>query len=557
MRMRNALLASTAAGAAALFQLGFAAPALAQSTAALTGSVSSAAEPVMEGVVVSAKKDGSTITVSVVTDDKGHYSFPAARLEPGHYTLGARAVGYDLDGPKAADVTAGQAATADIKLKPTQHLANQLTNAEWMMSMPGTDEQKSFLLNCNSCHTIERIVRSTHDAEEFKQVFHRMASYYPGSTPRKPQPLVGTATRDVGRGDANTQKTAEWLASINLSQQDHWSYPLKTLPRLTGKSTHVIITEYDLPNPLIEPHDVALDREGTVWYSDFGQMYLGKMDAKTGKVTQYPIPEVKKGFPVGTLNLEFDKDDNPWVGVMYQSAIAKFDKKTETFKTWSTPKEWDTDAGQLGHLALEGTPTDNKVWIKNSDGGNIYRLDLTDNKFENLGSFKDPRTGKRIGTYGLHSDVENNIYLLDFAAGNIVKVDAKTKLPTVYLTPTPNSRPRRGRVDAEGRLWFAEYNGNAIGMLDPKAGKISEWKVPTAWSAPYDAEAGRNGEAWTGSMLTDRVARLDIKSGQYTEYPLPHSTNIRRVYVDDSKSPGTLWVGNNHGASIVKVEPLD
>jgi virginiamycin B lyase len=554
MRMRNALLASTAAGAALLFQVGFAAPALAQSAAALAGSVSSAAEPVMEGVVVSAKKDGSTITVSVVTDDKGHYSFPAARLEPGHYTLSARAVGYDLDGPKTADVTAGQAASADIKLKPTQHLPNQLTNAEWMMSMPGTDEQKAFLLNCNSCHTIERIVRSTHDAAEFEQTFLRMGGYYPGSTPRKPQRLVGDALRAVGNSD---KSAAEYLASINLSQRDTWNYPLKTLPRLTGKSTHVIITEYDLPNSQIEPHDVALDRSGTVWYSDFGQMFLGKMDPTTGKVTQYPIPETKKGFPVGTLNLEFDKDDNPWVGVMYQGSIAKFDKKTETFQTWSTPKEWDTNMDQLGHLALTGTTVDNKVWIKNSDGGNIYRLDLTDNKFENLGAFKDPRTGKRIGTYGLHSDAENNIYLLDFAAGNIVKVDAKTKLPTVYLTPTPNSRPRRGRVDAEGRLWFAEYNGNAIGMLDPKAGKISEWKVPTPWSAPYDAEAGRNGEAWTGSMLTDRVARLDIKSGQYTEYPLPHSTNIRRVYVDDSKSPGTLWVGNNHGASIVKVEPLD
>ena len=68
----------------------------------------------------------------------------------------------------------------------------------------------------------------------------------------------------------------------------------------------------------------------------------------------------------------------------------------------------------------------------------------------------DSRTGRRIGTYGLHSDAENNIYLLDFAAGNIVKVDAKTGSPTVYLTPTPNSRPRRGRVDAQGRLWFAE-----------------------------------------------------------------------------------------------------
>ncbi len=554
MRMRNALLASTAATAAVLFQFGLAAPASAQSAAALAGKVSSAAEPVMEGVVVSAKKDGSTITVSVVSNDKGEFSFPAARLEPGHYTLSARAVGYDLDGPKAADVTAGQAASADIKLKPTGNLPSQLTNAEWMMSMPGTDAQKSFLLNCNSCHTIERIVRSTHDADEFSQIFQRMGGYYPGSTPRKPQRLVGDTLRAVGNAD---RSAAEYLASINLSQHDTWNYPLKTLPRLTGKSTHVIITEYDLPNSLIEPHDVALDRQGTVWYSDFGQMFLGKMDAKTGKVTQYPIPETKKGFPVGTLNLEFDKDDNPWVGVMYQGAIAKFDKKTEKFQEWTTPKEWDTNMDQLGHLALTGTPVDNKVWIKNSDGGNIYRLDLTDNKFEDLGAFKDPRSGKRIGTYGLHSDQANNIYLLDFAAGNIVKIDAKTKLPTVYLTPTPNSRPRRGRVDAEGRLWFAEYNGNAIGMFDPKTEKISEWKVPTPWSAPYDAEAGRNGEAWTGSMLTDHVARLDIKSGQYTEYPLPHPTNIRRVFIDDSKSPGTLWVGNNHGASIVKVEPLD
>ena len=551
--MRTRWLITTAA--AALFAL----PQFAQAQApvALAGQVSSAKEGAMEGVVVSAKKAGGTITVSVVSDEKGRYTFPAERLEPGHYTLGARAAGYDLDGPNAADVAAGQPATADIKLKPTHNLPGQLTNAEWMLSMPGSDEQKSILLNCNSCHTIERIVRSVHTPDEFLQIFQRMGGYYPGSTPQKPQRLVGDVLREVGRGGDNARKNAEFLASINLSQQETWSYPLKTLPRLTGKSTHVIITEYDLPNRLIQPHDVMLDRQGTVWYSDFGQMFLGKMDAKTGKVTQYPIPEVKKGYPVGTLNLEFDRDDNPWVGVMYQSAIAKFDKKTETFQTWSTPKEWDTDAGQLGHLALEGTPVDNKVWIKNSDGGNIYRLDLGSNRMENLGSFKDPRTSRRIGTYGLHSDAQNNVYLLDFAAGNIVKVDAKTKAPTVYMTPSPNSRPRRGRVDAEGRLWFAEYNGNAIGMFDPKTEKISEWKVPTPWSAPYDAEAGRNGEAWTGSMLTDRVARLDVKSGQYTEYQLPHPTNIRRVHIDDSKKPGTLWVGNNHGASIVKVEPLD
>jgi streptogramin lyase len=94
-------------------------------------------------------------------------------------------------------------------------------------------------------------------------------------------------------------------------------------------------------------------------------------------------------------------------------------------------------------------------------------------------------------------------------------------------------------------------------MFDPKTEKIQEWKVPTAWTAPYDAAAGKDGSAWTASMLTDRVSRLDVKSGQYTEYPLPRATNVRRVFVDDTTKPSALWVGSNHGGSIVKVEPLD
>ena len=139
-------------------------------------------------------------------------------------------------------------------------------------------------------------MKSTHDADEFLQVFQRMGHYYPGSTPLKPQRLAGNAATRHRQRSRKRSKTAEWLASINLSQQETWSWPLKTLPRLTGKSTHVIITEYDLPNKLIQPHDVMLDHEGNVWYSDFGQMFLGKMDPKTGKVTQYPIPVSQAGL---------------------------------------------------------------------------------------------------------------------------------------------------------------------------------------------------------------------------------------------------------------------
>jgi len=81
--------------------------------------------------------------------------------------------------------------------------------------------------------------------------------------------------------------------------------------------------------------------------------------------------------------------------------------------------------------------------------------------------------------------------------------------------------------------------------------------MPTPWSNPYDVAVDKNGEAWTGSMLSDRIARLDSKSGQIVEYLLPKSTNVRRVFVDDSTTPVTFWVGSNHGASIIKLEPFD
>ncbi len=119
------------------------------SAAALTGQVSSQKEGLMEGVVVGAKKEGSTITVNVTSDEKGGYSFPAAKLSPGRYALKIRAAGYDLDGPKAIDIVEGKVAKANIKLKPTKDLAAQLSDAEWALSIPGTEEQKRFLLGCN------------------------------------------------------------------------------------------------------------------------------------------------------------------------------------------------------------------------------------------------------------------------------------------------------------------------------------------------------------------------------------------------------------------------
>ncbi len=133
--MRASLMLTLAATAAAMALP----PALhAETAAALTGTVSSEAEGKMEGVVVTAHQPGSIVQVSVTTNEEGRYSFPASHLKPGTYELEIRAVGYDLPAAVKATVSTVEAASADLKLVKTRNLAHQLTNAEWMMSFPGT-----------------------------------------------------------------------------------------------------------------------------------------------------------------------------------------------------------------------------------------------------------------------------------------------------------------------------------------------------------------------------------------------------------------------------------
>src|SRR4051812_5312714 len=190
MRMKALLLASTV--------LALTGPlpesAQAQTSGTLSGQVSSTEEGAMEGVLVSARREGSHFTTTVVSNDKGQFSFPAANLEPGEYSITTRAAGYTLSGPKTVDVGADGAA-ADIKLARAKNLVSQLSNAEWLISVPGDDRLKSFLPDCVGCHTLQRVFTASHDAAEWAQVFTRMGRYAPESVPTRPQLIVPGGAR--------------------------------------------------------------------------------------------------------------------------------------------------------------------------------------------------------------------------------------------------------------------------------------------------------------------------------------------------------------------------
>src|SRR5437660_7905254 len=377
----------------------------------LSGKVTSSEEGAMEGVLVSAKRAGSTITVTGVSDAQGRYSFPAKRLAPGRYALHVRAVGYELDSPEMVTVT-NKGAVAELKLKKAADLAAQLSNGEWLASVPGTDRQKDLLLNCVGCHTLERIARSRYDADAFtKTVLPRMQGYVNQSIPQHPQLRKAERLMEE-RGDQRVQvyrSTAEYLATINRGPAQKWSYELKTLPRPSGRATRVVYTEYDLPRETISPHDVIVDKEGIAWYSSFGEQNLGRLDPKTGEVREFPIDVHKPGFPTGLLGLRSDREGNLWLGNMYQATILKFDPKTTKFTTWKLPSEQNIDAAQVNMVSPQSSDVDGKVWTQNNGFAGVHRLDIATGKLETWEPFKGEPGPHNI--YDVIPDSKNNVYL--------------------------------------------------------------------------------------------------------------------------------------------------
>jgi len=525
---------------------------------ALTGRVTSQAEGAMEGVIVGAKKAGSTITTWVVSNAEGQYAFPRERMEPGKYAISVRAVGYEL-AKTSVDVTA-QPAQLDLQLDKvtrTAKLAMQLTNAEWLMSLPGTREA-TMLGGCSTCHTWQRILFSRFNAEEMTQVARRMSMHSNNSSPLHPWMRPGVPperTEVVERAGA----LGQYVSSVNLSTRDTFEFPLKTLPRPKGKATQVIYTVYDLPRSDASPHDEVFDAQGNVWYSDFNSQFIGKLDPKTGKVVEYPVPQARFGqVPQGGLQVDIDKEGRIYFGNMFQMQIVRLDPKTGKMETFKPPvPESDLGDGHLTMIDPAFQHVDGKLWANvafaNGEAGGTWHIDLRTNEWTKV---PYPPGSPAAQAYDVVATSKNNMYGFNTGNEKMWITDGKTLKTVWYDFPTKGAGCRRGHLDSQDRVWCAVFNGNRLAMFDPKTEKITEWKMPTAWTRPYDAQFDDKAYAWTAGMDNDLAVRLNTQTGEFTEYLLPHRTNVRHVEVQKSGSLSSLWLGDQHGGTLIRVEPL-
>jgi streptogramin lyase len=531
------------------------------SAASLAGEVQSSQEGRMEGVLVSARREGSNMTVTVVTDARGAYSFPRERLEPGRYDISIRAVGFVLAGKAAVEITAGAPARLDLTLRPSNilELAHQLTDPEWLASYPLDDETKfTVFRDCSRCHTLLRASMSTYNAEQLAWVMKRMV-YSAGSSPMTFQ-LPQQQTPHWGRAEwgeptAAHRRQADVVAAINLSKGT-WSYELKTLPRPKGKETQVIYTTWDLP-ATSRPHDTRVGHDGWIWYNHFNDNAIGRLNPRTGETQQWrwPYRAADGSFaPTGARTMMGpDARGRFYIGNQAQGGLVVFDPATETFRFGNPP-----GGGEM--MDVSASHVDGFGW--RVGGGAAHRINLE--TFEST-----PVKGSRpLGAYDIAADSRNNLYGAGRASRYVWRVDAKTLDVTYYDIPDQprgiggiGGGMRRGITDAQDRLWWGGYDGNFIGLLDPRqpAGReMTLYPVPAPWFFPYDAHYDDVRYTWTGGIYADRVARMNVETGEWNFYLLPFEANIRDIDLQPPQDGGLsgLWIGHTHQARITRVEPL-
>lgn len=543
---------------------------------ALEGTVRTAGAGKLEGVVVTARREGANFSVSVVSDAKGKYAFPRTHLASGKYDLKIRAVGYEIPAAASANVVAGKTAKQDLSLDKAKNLGDQLSSMEWAMSMPGTEEQKDKFvytaLSCAYCHSYKRMLKSKHTPEQWVAVIKRMQSYYPDGTASSDDGR-GRGQREVEYGDSLGNPTQprkerppvqgapwsgftgmqlpEYLATINLSGgKTTWDFPLKTLPLPKGKSTRVVVTEWDMPRRDTVPHDSDVDSKGNFWYTDESRQFVGMLDPKTNSITEYPLPPVPANAVPGARDVVVDKEGNVWFSLRIAdgaSVVGKFEPKTQKYT------QVDGAYGQF--LGLGG---DGKLWT----GTTIFRrIDPAAMKVDaSIDWGKSPNYPKnaRIGCYQLQADSKGNPWCTGYFGSFIIGADAKTGESKFFPTPKPASMPRRNRMDAQDRIWFAEYTGDRLGMFDTKTEKFQEWDIPDKYATPYSASIqDAKGRAYVSSNMSERVYRVDTKTGEVATYQMPGNFDSKKITIDPSTARPVVWMANTRSARIVRVEPLD
>ncbi len=574
-QLRGKLLA----GAASLVVASFATAASADQL--LTGSITSATGQKLEGIQVSAKKEGSTITTNVYTDQNGEYFFPT--MPDGKYRVWAQALGFQTSkGEVDLNATKHQnfqlAALTDPEERYRQLPPEMMVDALPADTPADANIKKIFTNECTGCHTPGYPLQFKFDEAGWNKVINLMkvvpgTGVYPGPN-AKVSPIIEYNRKDLAAYLARARGPGE----TSMKFQDR--------PRPSGETARVVWTTYDIPlNPAAGagtlglkepdndgsdwslgvtsklgqmPHDGGMDFDGNVYFTNNNPNRLatvGKINGKTGELKWIKV-EGRNGLAANAHGLTRDGDGNFWFDVNPgRRSLGKLDAKTEKVSVYETPANMSPLGGAVT-LDVDGK---GKIWASAPDGA--VRFDPVTEKFTDFKSLKPYQSPKGSGmTYGAAGDRDGNGWWAQMALDTVGHGDGTTgkvsevDLPSLkeqmdrvtpqarqfyenynelsFNTPVPWSEgPRRMGTDKNADvLWVGNSWGSSLARIDTKTGQTSIIPFPDPAYQPYHIAVDQNHNVWGNLWTADRITRYNPTSGQWTMFDLPtRGTEIRHI----------------------------
>ena len=300
---------------------------------------------------------------------------------------------------------------------------------------------------------------------------------------------------------------------------------------LAGSAFAGQVSFYQLPSGAF-PHDVAPAPDGTVWYSDQAEGFLGLLDPKTGKTQN-----VRLGPGAAPHGVIIGPDGAPWVTEGGQNAIARVDPMTHAVKLFPLPRQF-ADANL-------NTPTFDKkgvLWFTGQSGVH-GRLDPAVGKVE---AWHSPRPG----SYGMTTTPGGDVWFASLAGNFIGKVDSATGAVAMVEPPRPSSGPRRIWSDSHGMLWVSFWNAGGIGRYDPAARTWKVYTMPKSRSGTYAVYVDDKDRVWATDWLANAIQRFDQETESFVTFPSDkRGAEIRQL----NGRPGETWGGESGNNRLVVI----
>ncbi|WP_159077586.1 carboxypeptidase regulatory-like domain-containing protein [Polynucleobacter rarus] len=561
--------------------IGFISLASAQSSEeVLSGQIIGPKGQNLEGVTVSARAQGSTITTSVYTDLSGHYIFPA--LPKGIYSVWSQALGFEWS---RKQVTLQQKTQLNFKLElitDSEKKYRQLPPEMLVAALPESSDhdalmKRIFTTNCTGCHSPAYPLQFKFDEAGWNKIINLMSvvpvsGVYPGPNAKANSILK-----------RHQSELAQYLA--NARGPGPTSMVFKDRPRPTGEAARAVWRLYDIPrnesvgmktNEHLNdgtdwskgatskigqiPHDGGLGLDGTIYFSSNSRntrVTIGKIDPKTGVIKNLKYPGIN-GLAASSHGLVRDTNGNFWFDAdTGRRALGKLDTLTDKITVYQTP----ASGSPVGGAVSVDVAPNGEVWISSPNGA--FSFNPSTEKFTEYKSLI-PGVGPRGSgaTYGVAADKQNNGWWAQMGMDTIYKSDKEhqsaipLKIPDVevrgmsaedrafyekfdglgFNAPLPYSAgPRRMGTDKESNiLWVGNSWGASLSKIDPQTMDIETVKFPEPTMQPYMVYVDHDHNVWGNLWSSDRIFRYNPEQKQWAFFDLPvRATEIRHLSVLD------------------------